>query len=423
MFFLTPKFIKQAKLLHKGVTRFLHYKRDLLPQAKLDEINGLRTELEQAMKARDAKRLEALNTEINRACERALPGGGTSAIAENVEVFFVSIVIALGIRAYIAQPFQIPTGSMQPTLNGIRAELKETDPDPGLFGRALGWLTGTSYINVVSDHEGDLDPYEPLTEHHFLIFRPYCVLHFRDGHTIKINCPRNQLTMDLRLGNNIASKPMATEQYTPDMRRVLNVPGGAHVKQGQLLARGIVYNGDHVIVNKFIYHFRQPTRGEVFVFTTKNIMGISVPAEQGSQHYIKRLAGVPEDHVEIRLPQGEELWPDRKNDPKYWKVEEYHYPQRIGCELWVNGKKAEEPGFSRVMRREEKGYNGYTITESGPLDVTLHDRDGQRQYLALGDNSANSSDGRYWGTVPEQNAVGPGWFCYWPLTRHWGPIR
>ena len=33
-------------------------------------------------------------------------------------------------------------------------------------------------------------------------------------------------------------------------------------------------NGDHVIVNKFAYHFRQPTRGEVFVFTTKNIRGI-----------------------------------------------------------------------------------------------------------------------------------------------------
>lgn len=29
-------------------------------------------------------------------------------IADNVEVFFVAIVIALGIRAYIAQPFRFP---------------------------------------------------------------------------------------------------------------------------------------------------------------------------------------------------------------------------------------------------------------------------------------------------------------------------
>jgi signal peptidase I len=46
-----------------------------------------------------------------------------------------------------------------------------------------------------------------------------------------------------------------------------------------------------------------------------------------------------------------------------------------------------------------------------------------RQYFAMGDNSYHSSDSRYWGPVPEQNLVGPGWFCYWPLTKHWGRIR
>ncbi len=36
--FFTPRYLKHAKLLHKGVTRFINYKRDVLPQAKLDEI-------------------------------------------------------------------------------------------------------------------------------------------------------------------------------------------------------------------------------------------------------------------------------------------------------------------------------------------------------------------------------------------------
>ena len=35
MLFLTPRYLKHAKLLHKGVTRFLDYKRDLLPVAKV----------------------------------------------------------------------------------------------------------------------------------------------------------------------------------------------------------------------------------------------------------------------------------------------------------------------------------------------------------------------------------------------------
>ena len=41
----------------------------------------------------------------------------------------------------------------------------------------------------------------------------------------------------------------------------------------------------------------------------------------------------------------------------------------------------------------------------------------------MGDNSYNSSDSRYWGSVPERNLVGPGLFCYFPLGRNWGVIR
>jgi len=44
-------------------------------------------------------------------------------------------------------------------------------------------------------------------------------------------------------------------------------------------------------------------------------------------------------------------------------------------------------------------------------------------YFAMGDNSANSLDSRYWGPVPEENLVGRGLFVYWPFNRHWGLIR
>src|SRR5438552_17464691 len=47
----------------------------------------------------------------------------------------------------------------------------------------------------------------------------------------------------------------------------------------------------------------------------------------------------------------------------------------------------------------------------------------QHGYFALGDNSYNSYDSRYWGAVPEENLVGHGLLVYWPFAPHWGLIR
>ncbi|HSJ03837.1 MAG: signal peptidase I [Verrucomicrobium sp.] len=403
-----PRYIKQAKMLRKGVTRFLHYKRDLLPSEKVKEIIGMRADLELAITERNSTRIDVLTEQLNSTCERALPQARTSEWAENIEVFFVSIVIALGIRSYIAQPFQIPTGSMQPTLNGIRAEATPEDPRPGIFGSLGGFFTGTTYLNVVSDHEGELDSKEPLTEHKFLIFRPYTKVHFADGHTLKISAPMRQLTSDLQFWTNVNTDTQIGSNDTPDKVAAVERRHGSemYVRKGQLLARGIIQNGDHVIVNKFAYHFRRPTRGEVFVFTTKNIRGIEMgqgfDRNWGSQHYIKRLGGLPEDTIGIKESK-----------------------------LFVNGQLAQEPGFQRVMTgtnaAPSNGYRGYEDAISryynGPRRAVGEIHLEPRQYLALGDNSYQSSDSRYWGPVPEQNVVGPGWFCYWPLTSHWGVIR
>ena len=413
MWIFTPKYLKHGRLLLKGATRFVNYKRDVLPPEKLSEIEGLIGQLKGALKSKDRKRLDELNEEINDACQRSLPNLKSSDIADNVEVFFVAIVVALGIRAYIAQPFQIPTASMQPTLNGYRAVPTEEDTSPNFVVRLFRKAMGETYINVISNHTGLLNAREPLTEHRLLIFT-YTTINFADGHTIRVWCPKTQLERPRDVENEAARglgfydyvrAPVVPatgadgkEVLTPDSNKELRAnASGVLVTKGQLLARGVLHAGDHVLVNKFAYHFRAPQRGEVFVFTTKNISGIQVPIEQGSQHYIKRLAGVPGDHLEVKSP-----------------------------ELHINGKRAEEGGFQPVMSgtfdQPKDGYRGYGDARAvyGTLnDVTL----GPKEYMALGDNSYNSSDSRVWGPVPQRNLVGPGLFCYLPFTSHWGVIR
>jgi signal peptidase I len=413
----TPRYLKHARLLHKGVIRFINYKRDLLSAEKLQEIEGLRTQLVQAIKLRNKEQIESLQTQLNETCERALPEHATNTISENIEVFFVAITIALGIRSYIAQPFQIPTGSMQPTLNGYIGEYVPEAPFPGMFQRLVDRLKGIKYVETVSDHTGRLRTREPITEHNRLIYT-YSTLHFEDGHTIDIPVPKSML--ESRTGKD----PLGYRELTKSTQKMILSPegkpiidpegqakyaavGGTLLTKGQLIARGKLTSGDHVLVNKFSYHFRKPTRGEVFVFTTKNIDLIDVPSEQGSQHYIKRIAGLPGDTISFAET-------GHLSDVQGFKMS-------VG-KLIINGKPAEEPSIQRVQT-EQNGYRGYGIFNNAPDYCKVIDRKlGVKEYAAFGDNSMESSDSRYWGSVPQQNLVGVGLFCYFPFGSHWGRI-
>jgi signal peptidase I len=127
---------------------------------------------------------------------------------------------------------------------------------------------------------------------------------------------------------------------------------------------------DRVLANRFIYHFRDPRRGEIVVFQT--------PSGRNSQCYrepttfVKRIIGLPGETIE----------------------------ERVG-RIFVDDKPLDEP-YVAPERRDRK---------SGRWQVP------QGSYFMMGDNRAQSCDSRDWGAVPRGNLIGPVFAVYWPPQR------
>ncbi|MFZ4681574.1 MAG: signal peptidase I [Terrimicrobiaceae bacterium] len=363
----TPRYIKEGKHYRHALQRLIHYKEDILPPKDLATLRGLLADLQAALKSRSREKLQAVRDQIEKQVGRIAPPPSDAGWRENVEVFLVAIVIAAGVRAYFLQPFKIPTGSMQPTLFGIVGKPMDTPP-PNLLIRAfqMVWL-GRHYVDLKAKDDEVVQEVHESTYLNFFTFTQIGT----DKNSYRLFAPRDTLQAYFGVG-----------------------PGRSYQK-GEPIARGSIDTGDQVFVDKMSYNFLNPRRGDVFVFKTTGILGIRMPPGIESQHYIKRLAGLPGDTLRIDAPK-----------------------------LFIDGKEAQESVFQRVMSCQN-GYRGYSdppgaLYLSNPAETfTLP----PKTYFALGDNSYQSSDSRYWGVVPEQNVAGKGLFVYWPFSKRWGLIR
>jgi signal peptidase I len=122
--------------------------------------------------------------------------------------------------------------------------------------------------------------------------------------------------------------------------------------------------GDRVLVNKFIYRFTEPERGDVIVFKS---------VEGDGQDLIKRVVGVPGDEIAVRAGK-----------------------------LFVNGEPQKEPYVNK--KYPDRSFYAPTTV---PKD----------HVFAMGDNRANSQDSRIFGPVPEENIEGEAFLRFWPPDR------
>lgn len=400
MFFLTPRHVKHGQQFVKDARKLLAYKRDVWSAAIVDEVETHIKGLEVAVETREEKPIEEAATKLDKIVGKHVSTPTDAWLRENVEVFLVAIVVALGVRTYFLQPFTIPTGSMQPTLNGIIFhETKETAPN-FVVRFFQGAVFGRHYVNFVAQERERLRGIREIKSP--LPFVPK-VPGFGGFFS------RTEITTEGESGKLrtyiIKETPDTVESQF--YRHAI----GKIFEPGEAIMRGHFDAGDHVFVDKMSYHFRKPKRGETFVFTTKGIPPINPPGKP-STFYIKRLAGVPGDELQIRAPF-----------------------------LYINGERATEPGFVRVMSGTPANPNGGYMGYGNRFDQTRWDQPAApsplihlgspddtfkvppQEYFALGDNSYNSYDSRGWGTVPERNIMGRALIVYWPFWPHFGTTK
>ncbi len=358
---------KTAKNLIQQARHLMNMRGDLLGAEVNAKFDTQCRSLSAMLKQREYAQTEAVCIELRDMLDSyaGVHAPRRNAFRENFEIIVVAVAAAMGLRAYFIQPFKIPTGSMQPTLYGITAV---SDHTPGLMDRlplkiVKVALTGEWYSERRAKVAGRLgEGYTSAND-------PSIVIFYINGkkHTI----PKDAI-MDDYGRPRMAFHPMREFQ------------------KDELIWSGVTRRGDHLFVNKVIWNFRRPNRDEVMVFTTDDI-----PTLEPGTHYIKRMCGMPGDRVAI------------------------HPPHLMIDDVSLQGFF----GIDRVTAAVN-GYAGYQLDPRAMLKSPQQEWPMQEdQYFALGDNTLNSRDSRYWGPVPERNLVGPAVFVYWPISRRWGMIR
>jgi signal peptidase I len=164
--------------------------------------------------------------------------------------------------------------------------------------------------------------------------------------------------------------------------------------------------GDFILVNKFTYGIRlpvvnrkivplgDPQRGDVMVFRYP---------EDPSLDYIKRVVGVPGDHIAYR--------------DKRLYVNGEPVPQSFAGQFGSFPVHAIE---RRAERLGERGYETLVMPGRDGADLEFYVPAGE--YFVMGDNRDNSNDSRDWGMVPDRLLVGRAFVVWMSWAPGEGPV-
>ena len=146
--------------------------------------------------------------------------------------------------------------------------------------------------------------------------------------------------------------------------------------------------GDFILVNKLVYRFSEPQRGDIVVF--------KYPVDPRID-FIKRIVGMPGDMVEVKNNQvfinGEPA-----------KLTEVGMAEEEGLRKLIYEEVLPRGVKHKVQFYEDPYFP--SRRDFGPVVVPPD------HYFVMGDNRDNSEDSRYWGFVPRENIVGKAFVIY-----------
>lgn len=142
-----------------------------------------------------------------------------------------------------------------------------------------------------------------------------------------------------------------------------------------------LWSADRILVDKSIYRFQAPQRGDIIVFKPTE----ELQKENYQDAFIKRIVGMPGEKVEIK-----------------------------NGKVYINNQQLQENRY--LSPGQMTSIDVCTSAPSKPYladKVTIPDN----SYLALGDNRTQSYDGRCWGVVHRKFIIGKAAKIWFPLNR------
>jgi len=336
---------KRKKSLLDSIRTTLHLDDDILDDASKEQLH----QLADAAKNAPADKMDPFEKRF-----AALTGAGTFRYSMRgfLDVVIVAVSVAFGIRALFLQPFQIPTGSMQPTLFGVH------------------------YIDRAES--------APFTEKLTALYR-------------KIFSREIKLSVGIR-PRDIRDNGASPEDISVAIRYLDKDFMSEESAPNSVICDGWISTGDHLFVDRLTLHFKPFRRGDIFIFNTEGIVDPVTGQALNGFFYIKRLVGMPGDTLKI---VDSKLYIRPRGDGVFHPATDF------------------SDKFDRIYSGKG-GYHGHIA--DGLLASGAEYTVPQNCYFALGDNSRNSLDSRYWGPVPRKNIIGRALNVFWPLTRRWGLI-